>query len=297
MPTENAPHGHPHPLAPVEPLHGHPHTHDASPPHAHPHQHPSEDDGGGAHGHSGTHSELPLIVSPVHALDPRVKVLATLLLVAAVVFPRAPDVTEFCVFWAGATLIALIARLPLPRVFVRTLVVIPFAGAIALLAPFTTPAGGLSLAAAARPEGWLSAWTVLSKAWMCTACVMLLSATTTPAALIAALRALHVPDVFITLLSFISRYADVLSGQLLSLRRALASRGALLGRRRTVRILGNLAGNLFIRSYERGERVHAAMLARGYSGRLPGATLARLGIREAIALIVVLTASAALALY
>jgi cobalt/nickel transport system permease protein len=33
--------------------------------------------------------------------------------------------------------------------------------------------------------------------------------------------------------------------------------------------LATSAGALFIRSYERGERVHLAMLSRGYGGRLP----------------------------
>jgi cobalt/nickel transport system permease protein len=34
-------------------------------------------------------------------------------------------------------------------------------------------------------------------------------------------------------------------------------------------VIASSAGALFIRSYERGERVHLAMLARGYAGRLP----------------------------
>jgi cobalt/nickel transport system permease protein len=39
-------------------------------------------------------------------------------------------------------------------------------------------------------------------------------------------------------------------------------------------VLGHAAGTLFVRCYERGERVHLAMLARGYTGAMPGRTTA-----------------------
>jgi cobalt/nickel transport system permease protein len=42
------------------------------------------------------------------------------------------------------------------------------------------------------------------------------------------------------------------------------------------RVLATAAGALFIRSYERGERVHLAMLSRGYSGALPQDDLVKL---------------------
>ncbi len=53
------------------------------------------------------------------------------------------------------------------------------------------------------------------------------------------------------------------------MRQAVASRAPELTGWRLIRLYGNLAGNLFIRSYERGERIHAAMLSRGYDGVLP----------------------------
>ena len=65
------------------------------------------------------------------------------------------------------------------------------------------------------------------------------------------------------------QYVDVVSDQMRRMRVARASRGF---RATSVRAWPTLAagtGALFIRSYERGERVHLAMVSRGWSGRMP----------------------------
>jgi cobalt/nickel transport system permease protein len=65
------------------------------------------------------------------------------------------------------------------------------------------------------------------------------------------------------------RYLEVVTGELSRMRVARESRGF---RARSVRswpALASTVGALFIRSYERGERVHLAMLSRGYTGRMP----------------------------
>lgn len=53
------------------------------------------------------------------------------------------------------------------------------------------------------------------------------------------------------------------------MRIARESRGFRARSVRQWRVLAGSLGALFIRSYERGERVHLAMLSRGYAGRLP----------------------------
>src|SRR3712207_8194654 len=70
---------------------------------------------------------------------------------------------------------------------------------------------------------------------------------------------------------FMFRYADVVGGELKRMRVARESRGFEGRNLSALRVLGPAAGSLFVRSYERGERVHLAMLSRGYAGRMPGA--------------------------
>jgi cobalt/nickel transport system permease protein len=99
------------------------------------------------------------------------------------------------------------------------------------------------------------------------------------------------------MLTFLYRFTDVFVEQLASMRRAVASRAPALGPWGHVRLYGNLAGNLFIRSYERGERVYAAMLSRGYSGVLPSAEALASRPADWLAIATVLLVVAAVLLY
>jgi cobalt/nickel transport system permease protein len=83
--------------------------------------------------------------------------------------------------------------------------------------------------------------------------------------LLEALRQLKVPKLFIQLLSFMYRYSFLLEDQLLRCRRAYDSRN-INGKNnfRKARIFSNILGTVFIRTYERAERLYLAMCARGY---------------------------------
>lgn len=284
-----------------EGLHHHAHEHGDAPPHRHPHHHAA--DPGGAvhqHAHTVTFESLTYTVSPIHLLDARAKILAALVLVLGIVTTpplRVPELALFCALLAAATVIA---RLPLRRLLVRSLAVLPVAATVALLAPLQVDGGSWSAAGVASSwsgGGWAIAWGIVSKAWLSACCMLLLAATTRTPDLLAGMRRLGVPAVFIMLLSFIARYVSVLAEQLRALRIALASRAPRLSRRVLLRALGSIAGNLFVRSYERGERVYAAMLSRGYTGVLPSAEAPRIGPAEVLLVVTAVLAATSLALY
>jgi cobalt/nickel transport system permease protein len=78
-----------------------------------------------------------------------------------------------------------------------------------------------------------------------------------------------VPPILVQIASFMLRYVNVILGEMHRMKVARQSRG---WRGRNVRDLGIVAqsaGAMFIRSYERGERVYLAMLSRGYTGGMP----------------------------
>lgn len=284
-----------------EGFHQHPHEHAGTPPHRHPHHHRAD---AAAPPHQHTHAtafeSLTYIVSPVHALDARAKVVASLALVLGVVTTAPLKPLEFALFCALLAAVAVIARLPLRRILGRSLAVLPVAATIALLAPLQESGGSWNaagLAAAWSGGGWLVAWGILSKAWLSAVCMLLLAATTRAADLLQGLRKLGVPAVFVMLLAFIARYVSVLADQLRALRIALVSRAPHLRGGRLLAALGSISGNLFVRSYERGERVYAAMLARGYTGTLPVVTTTRIGPAEVLLLATALLTVGALALY
>ncbi|MEF2162544.1 energy-coupling factor transporter transmembrane component T, partial [Pseudomonas aeruginosa] len=96
-----------------------------------------------------------------------------------------------------------------------------------------------------------------------------LAATTEPVDILAGLERLRVPDLLVQIMGFMVRYLDVVTDDLGRQLTAMRSRGFDPRSPRHWPALGRSLGALFIRSYERGERVHLAMLSRGYTGKLP----------------------------
>lgn len=281
---------------------GHGHAHDRDAAHRHPHHHtapavpipdaPARQPISHAHAHPMSFERLTYVVSPVHDLDPRAKIIAALVLIGGVVLTQSMLPREFVLLVALLATIVGLARLPLAPLAIRSALVLPIAGTIALVAPAQATLTGTSVAV-----GWLLAWTIVSKAWLSASIMLLVAATTPPARLFTGLRALHLPDILLTMLTFLYRYADSLGDQLRSMHRAVASRGAGVSGRRLVALYGNLAGTMFIRAYERGERVHASMLSRGYDGSIPTGEKLRARPADALALCLVVLATAAIILY
>jgi cobalt/nickel transport system permease protein len=210
----------------------------------------------------------------VHRLDPRTKTLVVLVFVLVVM---ATPPTDWPAFALGTVLIAgliLLAQLPPLYVLKRSAVVAPFVLMIALSLPFFEGgevAGSCNVGwwqVSVTYEGLLVLWNVVVKSWLSALGLILLSATTPFPRLLKGLERLGVPRVMVMILSFMYRYLFVLVDEVMRLQRARESRnlgGGLAWRART---LGNMIGTLFLRSYERGERVYQAMLARGFDGEI-----------------------------
>ncbi|HAC65964.1 MAG TPA: cobalt ECF transporter T component CbiQ, partial [Cyanothece sp. UBA12306] len=100
----------------------------------------------------------------------------------------------------------------------------------------------------------------------------LLILTTTIPDIFQGLLSLGTPPLLVAIMASMYRYIDVLVREFTTMKRAAMSRNLMTNRRRTRLILGHAIGSLFIRTYERGERIHQAMLARGYQGVSPTTT-------------------------
>ena len=93
--------------------------------------------------------------------------------------------------------------------------------------------------------------------------------TTEPQDLLIGLERLRLPHQLVQIMAFMVRYLDLVTGEMARMKVARESRGFSARNPRHWPVLARTAGALFIRSYERGERVHLAMLSRGYTGRMP----------------------------
>jgi len=207
--------------------------------------------------------------SPIHRLSPEVKIVAMLLFTIVVVAtPR----TEFAAFGGYALLLAVvaaIARVPAGWLAKRATIELPFV----LLAIALPLAGqgervdwlGLSLSV----DGLYGAWNIFAKGTLGVLASLLLAATTTMRDLILGLDRLRCPEVFTQIMTFMLRYIDVLADDARRMRIARLARGYDPRFLWQAKAFAVGVGALFLRSYERGERVYLAMLSRGYTGRLP----------------------------
>jgi cobalt/nickel transport system permease protein len=208
--------------------------------------------------------------SRVHTLPAHCKLVALLTFVLIVVAtPR----TAYWAFGGYALLLAAVAvaaRIP-PTFVLKRLVVETPVLVFAILLPFiaTGPRIELFGLVPVSEHGLLGSWNVLAKATLGVVASILLGATTDQRDLLAGLERLRMPRLLVQIAAFMVRYVEVITDQLRRMRIARLSRGFEARSVRSWPVLGKSAGALFIRSYERGERVHLAMLSRGYTGQLP----------------------------
>lgn len=195
--------------------------------------------------------------SPVHRLPAQVKIVAALLTVLGVVAtPR----TEFWAFGAYLLVIAglwTVARVPVAHIAKRAVIEVPFV-LVAVLMPLFGGAAGA-----------LAGWNILAKGTLGVLTSLTLAATTTPRDLIVGLQRLHAPAVLTTIATLMLRYLEVIAAEARRMRIARISRGHDPRFLWQVGATARGVGALFIRSYERGERVHLAMVSRGWRGALP----------------------------
>jgi cobalt/nickel transport system permease protein len=207
--------------------------------------------------------------SPLHRLAPHVKLIALLGFVGAVVATPAEAVWAFGIHAAVLATAVGLAELPLGFFFRRLSIEIPFV-VFALAMPFVgsgpdVMVGPLSLSVA----GIWGAWNVLAKATLSVGASVILSSTTEVADILAGFDRLRSPRILTAIAGFMIRYLEVVAGEVQRVRTAIAARLGDQRRLGEAAALASVSGTMFIRSYERGERVHHAMLARGYSGSMP----------------------------
>jgi cobalt/nickel transport system permease protein len=222
---------------------------------------------GGAHGHG--HALYYSAYSPVHRLAGHVKILALLGLMIVVVATPGQWYAAFAGYLGGLLVVIALSRVPLTYLLPRMVVEVPFI-VFAVLLPFLTLGPrteflGLTVSA----PGLLAAWTLLAKATLGVLAGLTIAATTEPQEVVRGLERLRLPNTMVQIMAFMIRYLEVVGDDLRRQQIALASRGFSARNPRHWPILARSAGALFIRSYERGERVYLAMLSRGYTGRMP----------------------------
>lgn len=217
---------------------------------------------GAPHGHRlHFHGHSPLHRAPAH-----LKVAG---LVAFMLVVVATPVHRPAAFVAYATVLAVlvaVSGVPVPYLARRMVIETPVVLFAALLPFIATGPQVMVLGVSLSEPGLLAAGGLITKATLGVLASLLLAATTDPRDLLAGLERLRVPAQLVQIMGFMVRYLDVVTDELRRMRTARESRGFTARDPRHWPVLGRSAGALFIRSFERGERVHLAMISRGYDG-------------------------------
>jgi cobalt/nickel transport system permease protein len=215
----------------------------------------------------------------IHQLDPRTKTLVAFLFILIVSLTPFGSWLAYVFLYGFLGTAAILSGVGLRFLLRRSFIAIPFALAAVTL-PFTVPGetlitlplfGGLTV----TTEGTVRFVSIVIKSWISVQAAILLVTVTPFPDLLWGLRALWVPGQLVAIIGFAYRYLFVLSDEAVRLIRARTARSASTGRKRSGgslywrgKVAGRMVGSLMLRSIERSERIHQAMLARGYAGRV-----------------------------
>ena len=208
--------------------------------------------------------------SRIHRLDPRAKIagFAGITVVGVSTPPR---------YWAvlavsalALTTIAAAARIGPGVILSRARVVLPLVVFVAVFVPFVRGGETVDLGPLAVSRDGLTTFAaVSSKALIGTVSAVLLGATTSFPDVLHGLERMRAPRLLTLIAAFMYRYLFGIGGEARRMRVALAARGYRPRHALQVAAIGRVATALFLRTFERGERVYVAMLARGYVGAAP----------------------------
>lgn len=232
----------------------------------------------------------------LHALDSRVKFVLTVAFILAVAITPIAVWPIYVLLLALVVSAAVASELGVTFALKRALLALPFALA-ALPSLFTLPGATLFTlpigpwTLTATGPGLERLLSVMLKSWISMQAAVLLTATTQFPDLLVAMRAVGVPRLLVAIFGLMWRYLFVLVDEAIRLTRARDARsGSVTGRGGgavwwRARVTGGMAGNLFLRGYERSERIYAAMVARGYDGEVRTFPLPSLDTAQVIALV------------
>jgi cobalt/nickel transport system permease protein len=217
--------------------------------------------------HVSSLDELARRDTPVGRIDARAKVLVVFgFLVTVASYGRHDIVAPLALLVFLAAGMAL-GDVPWRIVLTRLAIASPFAILVGIWNPIFEPRPLLHIGPWVLSAGWVSCFGVIERFVLAVTAVLVLIATTGLDAVAAALGRLGMPRVLVTQLLLLYRYWFLLGAEMSRMLRAHALRVP-DHPRPTLHTMRSLLGELLVRSLARAERVHIAMLCRGFDGEI-----------------------------
>jgi len=220
----------------------------------------------------------------LHRLDPRSKVLVTAVFIISVVSFGKYEVSALVPFVLFPVVMMAQGNIPFRVIIRKVLFVLPFAAAIGIFNPFFDREILVQLGTLALSAGWVSCASIIVRSLLTVSAAITLIAVTGFPSVCWAFERLGMPRTFAMQLLFLYRYIFVLieEGRNASRARELRSAGkSTMG----MTTFGSLVGHLLLRTWERAERIHMAMLARGFTGEFHARRDFRFALKDVLFLL------------
>jgi cobalt/nickel transport system permease protein len=217
--------------------------------------------------------------STIHRLDARAKVLATFVFIICVVSCNRYELTALFPFFIFPVVMVALAGLPPLFILKKITLICPFVLAVGIFNPVFDREILLQLGPLGISGGWISFASILARSLLTVGAACILVGTTGFTAVCQALERLGMPQIFTVQLLFLYRYIFVLTEESGRASRARELRSC--GKRgQGIRSFSSLVGHLLLRTWQRAERIHMAMLARGFTGQFHARRQSAFGIAE-----------------
>jgi len=205
--------------------------------------------------------------SPLHRYDPRAKLLVVLFAAGIAASYSRYAVAEIVPLLLLPIVWLSLSKVPLRFVLGKLLLALPFVFFMAIFNPIFDRAPVMDFGVLSVSGGWLSFTSIMLRFLLSISLIILLVACTGFNTLCATLLRLHIPKIFVVQLLLLYRYIFLLADEVQRVRQAYSLR-ALGDRSIALPVVGSLLGQLLLRVMDRGQRIHQAMLCRGFVGIL-----------------------------
>ncbi|MFW9831301.1 MAG: cobalt ECF transporter T component CbiQ [Candidatus Thorarchaeota archaeon] len=220
-------------------------------------------------------------------IDPRVKLIGFICIIIIAVLMQ--NVLQFAILLLFLTCLAIASKIPLRAYSSRQAMGIVFVLIIVIPLPFITPGTPFFISSigpwvlAISVDGVYRAAVFTMRIWSCLAALSLLTLSTRFSVLLHGMQRLRIPSLLISLTALTYRYIFLFSDE--AYRMGLAHEARTVKKERIVhlqtwRTISSMIGTLFIRAYERGEKVYQTMLARGFTGKFHLLTQLKMGLAD-----------------
>lgn len=215
----------------------------------------------------GGMDELGRMDTPAHRLDARAKAVVTLAYIVVLMSFDRHALSALVPFVFFPLVLLSVGQLPVFPLLRKIAVAAPFAIMVGMFNPWLDREPVAAVGGWVITGGWLSFASILVRFVLTVGAALVLVACTGMYRLGAGLERLGVPQLFVTQLLFLYRYLFVVADEGARMIRSVRLRSA-GAESLSLRVYGSLVGHLLLRSMDRAERVHRAMVARGFDGEV-----------------------------